>query len=418
MTQSKNNYGFAFAVIAMLFFIFGFVTWLNGILIPYLKIACELSNFESYLVAFAFYISYFVMAIPSAWILNKTGFKNGMTVGLLVMSVGALLFLPAASTRTYWVFLMGIFVLGTGLAILQTASNPYVVVLGPVESAARRISIMGICSKVAGTLSPIILGSIVLKNADQLVEQISRMDAVQKAAELDLLASRVIVPYLIIALVLFALAMIIFLMKLPLVESTDDVSAEAPVHEKQSIFQYRHLVLGVIALFLYVGVEVIAGDTIINYGISKGIPLAVAKNFTSYTLIAMVLGYIIGVVTIPKYIRQENALKWSALTGVVFSILALVTNGYVSVLFIALLGLANSLMWPAIFPLAINGLGKYTKLGSSFLIMAIAGGAIMPLVYGRMADVFNPQAAYLILIPAYLFILYYAVSGYKIRGKV
>jgi MFS transporter, FHS family, L-fucose permease len=404
-------------IISALFFVFGFVTWLNGTLIPYLKIACELNNFESYFVAFAFYISYFVMAIPSSWVLQKTGFKKGMMLGLLVMAIGALVFIPAANTRTYGLFLTGLFIIGTGLSILQTASNPYITILGPIESAARRISIMGIFNKIAGTLAPIVLGAIVLANADTLMNELKVLDDAQKALKLDELASRVIMPYTIMAIVLAALAAFVYFSGLPEVEQEQEIISDTNQTAKTSVLQFPNLVLGVMSIFLYVGVEVIAADTLSNYGQSQGIELSIAKNFASYTLTAMVIGYLIGIATIPKIIKQEKALAISAVTGVLFSVIAIFTSGYTSVLFIALLGLANSLMWPAIWPLAIHGLGKFTKIGSSLLIMGIAGGAVLPLIYGRLADVINPQQAYWIMVPCYLFILYYATKGYKLKAN-
>jgi glucose/galactose transporter len=403
-------------IIGSLFFIFGFITWLNSVLIPYLKIACQLNNLESYFVAFAFYIAYFVMAIPSAHVLKRSGFKKGMSLGLLVMAVGAVIFIPAALTRIYSLFLLGLFVLGTGLALLQTASNPYITIIGPRESAAKRISIMGICNKVAGALAPIILGAITLKNADVIKEKLVHLNELQKAAELDALAQRVIIPYIVIILVLVILAILVYFSSLPEIDTDHEDEATASANtNKHSVFQFPHLVIGVLALFLYVGVEVLAGDTIISYGSSQGIPLATAKFFTTCTLIAMIVGYIIGILSIPKYLSQAKALQLCAILGVAFSLAAVFTQGYTSVLFIALLGLANSLMWPAIWPLAIAGLGRFTKIGSSLLIMAIAGGALLPLLYGRLADKFNPQQAYWILIPSYLFILYYAAYGYKRR---
>jgi FHS family L-fucose permease-like MFS transporter len=403
-------------IIGALFFIFGFVTWLNSVLIPYLKIACELNNFESYLVAFAFYISYLVMALPSAWILKVTGFKKGMSLGLLVMAAGALIFVPAAYSRTYELFLFGLFVQGTGLAILQTAANPYVTILGPIESAAKRISIMGICNKVAGAIAPIILGAIALKDVDYLIEDLKIMPAAQKIVELDLLSERVIFPYLIMMAVLIVLAIMIYFSTLPEVDTEQEDEVLAHTNSKKtSIFQFPHLLLGALALFLYVGVEVIAGDTVINYGKSQGIPFATAKFFTTYTLIAMLVGYIIGIFTIPKYLSQEKALKISAIIGIIFGLGAIFSDGFVSVLFISLLGLGNAMVWPAIWPMSIAGLGRFTKIGSSFLIMAIAGGAIMPLIYGYFADLTSPQQAYWVVIPCYLFILFFATSGYKIR---
>ena len=403
-------------IIGALFFIFGFITWLNAVLIPYLRIACELNNFESYLVAFAFYIAYFVMATPSAWILKKVGFKRGMSLGLLVMAIGALIFVPAAMTRTYLIFLIGLFVQGTGPALLQTASNPYVTIIGPLETAAKRISIMGICNKFAGALAPIILGAVTLKDADGLTARIATMTDLERAAELNELASKVIVPYVIIIIVLSLLAILLYYSGLPEVDTDhEDEAVAAKNSGKTSIFQFPHLVLGALTLFLYVGAEVLAGDSIIAYGSSQGIPLTVAKYFTPITLTAMIAGYIIGIICIPKYFTQEKALRISAIVGLVFSLIAIFTHGYISVLFIALLGLANALMWPAMWPLALEGLGRFTKIGSSLLIMAIAGGALIPLLYGWLADKFSPREAYWILIPSYIVIWWYSVYGHKIR---
>jgi MFS transporter, FHS family, L-fucose permease len=388
----------AIVLIGILFFIFGFITWTNGTLIPYLKIACELNTFQALLVAFAFYIAYFVTAIPASWILNKTGLKNGMMLGLFVMAIGALLFIPAAMSRTYSIFLTGLFVIGTGLSILQTAVNPYVTIVGPIESAAQRISIMGICNKVAGTLAPIILSSIILKDADVLTAKMLTLDAVSKTQELDLLASRVVIPYVCLAVGLVATGLFVKYSDLPEIDlnaETEDVSTS-----KSSIWEYPSLIFGVIALFLYVGVEVLAGDAIGTYGTSLNIPLSQSKYFTSYTMVSMVIGYILSIIVIPKYISQSKALSISAIVGMVFSAFVILFSGYTSVLFLALLGFANAVMWPAIWPLAIEGLGKYTKLGSALLIMAIAGGALLPLVWGKLADTsFGHQKAFFILIP-------------------
>lgn len=407
------------AIIGALFFIFGFVTWLNSVLIPYLRIACELNNFESYLVTFAFYISYLVMAIPSAWVLKVTGFKKGMALGLGIMALGALVFIPAAMIRMYELFLLGLFVQGTGLALLQTASNPYITILGPPESAAKRISIMGICNKVAGAIAPIALGAVALKDADALQVRIKTMTAVEKAAELDMLAGRVILPYIIIMAVLVILGVLVSRSSLPEIDTdTEDEAVAAANTGKTSIVQFPHLLLGVLTIVFYVGVEVIAGDTIISYGASQGIALSTATYFTTLTLVGMIVGYLIGIVCIPKYFSQETAMKVFAMMGVAFTLGAIFTEGYVSVMFIALLGLANSLVWPAIWPLALSGLGRFTKIGSSLLVMGIAGGAILPLVYGHLADTWDPREAYWIAVPCYLFIWFYAVKGYNIGKKV
>ena len=403
-------------IIGVLFFVFGFITWLNSVLVPYLKIACQLTNLESYLVATAFYIAYLVMAVPSAMVLKKFGFKNGMAIGLVIIAVGAIIFIPAALTRIYGLFLAGLFVQGIGLAILQSASNPYVVVLGPAESAAKRISIMGVFNKSAGAIAPIALGMVALKNVDQLKAKLTTMSAAEKIPLLNELASRVIVPYICIMVALLILAILTYRSTLPEIDTEhEDETTALANSNKTSVFQFPNLSLGIIALFLYVGAEVLAGDSIISYGSSLNIPLSTAKFFATFTMISMLVGYGIGIICIPKYISQQKALVVSAILGFVFSVLALVTHGYPSVLCIALLGLANALMWPAIWPLALNGLGKFTKIASSLLVMGISGAAVIPPLYGHFVDLYSAQSAYLILLPIYLFILYYAAWGYKLK---
>ena len=415
---AKPNYTAQIVIIGILFFIFGFVTWLNSTLIPYLQIACELETSEAVLVTFAFYISYAVMAFPSSWLLKKTGFKKGMMFGLIVMALGALLFIPAANSRTYELFLTGLFVTGTGLALLQTASNPYVTILGPLESAGKRLSVMGICNKGAGALAPLIMGAFLLKDSDALISRLATMDVIQKTAELDELASRVIVPYIIMAVVLAGLAVFIYYSNLPEVKPEENVEEESvSKNDGKSIFSFPYLWLGFITLFLYVGVEVIACDIIQIYGKSIGISMEVAKHFTTYTMIGMLAGYLIGIVTIPKYLSQTTALKGSAILGVVFTVLAIFTSGLTSVLFIALLGFANALVWPAIWPLAIHGLGRFTQTGSALLIVGIAGGAVLPKVWAALGERIGLQQAFWVMVPCYLFILYFASYGYKVGVK-
>lgn len=420
-TTRNPNYLYQISIIGLLFFIFGFVTWLNGTLIPFLKLACELNTVQALFVTFAFYISYFFLAIPSSQILKKTGFKNGMALGLLVMAVGCLIFIPAANMRAYPLFLTGLFVQGMGLSLLQTASNPYISIIGPNESAAQRISIMGICNKVAGILSPLILSSIVLKNATDIETQINQAtDAAIKTGLLDELATRVITPYIVMAVVLAGLALMIRRSALPEVDVTAEEQSDPNAINlsagRTSIWQFPHLLLGALALFFYVGAEVMAGDVIGIYGKSLGFSLDLTKYFTTFTLAAMLLGYVLSIVAIPKYISQQNFLKYSAILGVILTILVYFTTGSTAVTFIALLGLANAVMWPAIFPLAINGLGKFTQIGSALLIMGIAGGAVLPQVYGLIEEPLGYQAAFLIsMLPCYLFIFYYAVKGYKPR---
>jgi MFS transporter, FHS family, L-fucose permease len=436
---SRKDYIFSVSIIGLFFFIFGFVTWLNGILIPFLRTACELNDFEAYFVTFAFYVSYLVMALPSSLVLKKTGFKNGMSLGLWIMALGALIFIPAAMTRTFSLFLLGLFVEGTGLALLQTASNPYITIIGPPESAAKRISIMGIANKFAGAIAPIILASIILKDSKVLQEKLAQAaDAATRATLLDELSARVIMPYIVMAVILVLLGLLLRFAHLPEVDTDAEDSTSGETNAKKtSIWQFPHLILGVIALFFYVGVEVIAGDSIIRYGQSIGIAMESAKYFTSLTLLSMIIGYLIGIIFIPKYLSQVTALRICTILGVIFSLGAILVPSHlvfsmsfidimtfksiqlvlpVTVLFIALLGLANSLVWPAMWPLALNGLGKFTKTGSAMLIMAIAGGAVIPLIYGRLAVAFSTQSAYWICVPAYLIVMYYAFIGHK-AGK-
>lgn len=418
--MSSKNYIVSIAIIGVLFFLFGFITWLNGTLIPFLKLACDLkTDAQALLVTFAFYMAYFFLAIPSSFILNMTGYKKGMALGLFVMAIGAVIFLPAATGRNFGLFLTGLFVQGMGLSILQTASNPYISVIGPIESAAQRISIVGICNKVAGALSPIILSAVVLKGASEIEAKVSAAtDEATRNQLLQELSNRVITPYVIMAIVLVAVATMIWFSALPEIESDGESASDNSLSKsKTSVFQFPHLLLGAFCIFVYVGAEVMAGDVIGQYGRSMGMSLDETKVFTSYTLASMVVGYIIGIATIPKFIKQDVALKICAITGVVFVTLAFFTQGYVSIFFIAITGLANSLMWPAIFPLAIEGLGRFTKIGSALLVMGIAGGAVIPQIYGILVKSLPSQTAFFVCtLPCYLYILYYAMKGHNV-GK-
>ncbi len=413
--QKSKGYFLPLLIIGSLFFIFGFVTWVNGTLIPYLQLACELTSFQSSLVTFAFYIAYVVMAIPSSWVLEKIGYKKSMSLGLFVMAIGAALFIPAALSRNYSTFLIGLFCQGIGIALLQTASNPYVTILGPLESAARRISIMGICNKVAGAIGTILLGRIVLTGSDELKKQLVLIPIAEKLLRLDSMASKVIAPYIAISAAFAVLAVILYLSPLPEINLTNDSKDEKKSVANTSIFSHTYLFLGVVALFLYVGAEVIAGDFIIAYGNEYwNIPIEIAQNFTTYFLAVMVVTYFIGVALIPTYLSQENALKLSALIGMALVVAITVSSGSTSVYLVAALGFANALVWPAIWPLALKDLGKHIKMGSALLIMAIAGGALLPPLYGLISQSIGRQQAYWLLFPCYLFILFYALKGHKI----
>lgn len=416
--SSSSSFMYQISIIGLLFFIFGFVTWLNGTLIPFLKLACDLkTDTQALLVTFAFYISYFFLAIPSSEILKKTGFKNGMAMGLVIMAIGCLIFVPASSARSFPLFLTGLFVQGMGLALLQTASNPYISIIGPIESAAQRISIMGICNKVAGILSPLILSSIVLKGASALEDKIKTVtDVAERESLLNELISRIETPYIVMAVVLFALSLMIRRSNLPEIDTNADsgTSDTSLSKNKTSALQFPHLMLGVLALFCFVGLEVMSGDGITIYGKQLGFDLDQTKYFTSFTLIAMLIGYVLSIILIPKFISQQDFLKYSCLLGMVITVATYFTTGSTSVFLVAALGLANAVMWPAIFPLAINGLGRFTQIGSAYLIMAIAGGAILPLIYGMLKENMPFNLAFLVtMLPCYLVIYYFATKGHK-----
>jgi FHS family L-fucose permease-like MFS transporter len=401
--NKQNNYIGPLVIIGVLFFVMGFVTWVNGTLITFFKKAFSLDNTSSYLVTFAFFISYTVMAIPCSMVLKKTGFKNGMSLALMVMAVGTLIFIPAAEMASYPLFLVGLFTIGIGLTVLQTASNPYVTILGPRDSAAQRISIMGIANKGAGIISQVVVGKLLLAGAE----------SIDPKDELD----KVVVPYLILTAILVGLALLIRMTKglTEVSEEEDDATENNAVGgQKTSVFQYPNLVFGVIALFCYVGVEVIAADTIINYGVSLGIPEEESRVFGAYTLGGMMFGYVLGIVLIPKFVSQQAYMIFSAVIGLVVTVVALFTTGFTSVMCIAVLGFANAVIWPALWPLALSGLGKFTKIASALLVMGISGGAIMPLVYGGIADsIGDEQKAYLLMLPLYAFILYFGLVGHK-----
>jgi glucose/galactose transporter len=420
-TRNKPASNFkAIFIMGVLFFMLGFITWLNSTLIPFLKLTCQLDNdVQAFFVTSASYFGYFFLAIPSSWLLKRTGYKKGLALGLLVISLGSVIFIPASHARSFPLFLTGLFIQSTGMSLLQTAINPYISIIGPIESAAKRISIMGICNKVAGMISPLILGAVLLKNASSLEKSITgATDLVLKNELLTELASRIVPPYIILTAILVTLAILIRLSPLPEIDT--DKEEDKGIHSQQdtrtSVFQFPHLLLGVLCLFVYVGVEVMAGDAIGTYGKSQGLPLDITKNFTFFTLLAMLFGYIAGIFTIPKIISQQTGLKISAVLGVIFSTGAFVTTGYTAIAFIALLGLANALMWPAIFPLAISGLGRFTKTGSGLLVMGIVGGGVFTLIYSSLKDKVhlpNNLSFFVCVLPCYLYIFYYSVSGYK-----
>ena len=432
LVQDKKTTIKSMIILALLFFIFGLVSWVNTILIPYFELTLQLTRFQSYLVTFAFYIAYLIMAIPSSFLLNKVGYKKGMMFGLWSMALGALLFVPAAYWRVYQIFLLGLFLLGVGLAILQSAANPYVTIVGPIESAAKRMSIVGTGNKLAGVLANLIFASVVIRDSDrELMKQIEAGAYTGGDLEvaLDTLIQGVVTPYIVLAAFLFIFGIVIKFSPLPELDpSVTNKSGSADGKDRGSIFWYPALMLGVIAMFFHIGTQMIALGTSIQYAGTMGESLAgPAQNVPSYTMFLTFIGYFIGIALIPKYLNQRHALLIAASINLILSILIITTSGTVTFLglttdislwYLVMMGLPNALLYAGIWPLAIKGLGKYTNLGSSFLVMALCGSAIMPIVYntfvGDVSNFESMKSAYWILIPCFAYIVWYGSFGFKI----
>jgi len=405
------------AIVGGLFFILGFFTWLNGPLITFVQLAFQVSEIAAFLVLMVFYLSYFFLAIPASWILRRTGMKRGLALSLVVMALGAAAFGQFATWRIFPGALASLFVLGGGMALLQTSVNPYISILGPIETAARRIALMGICNKIAGILAPLLLGSLVLHGVGDLAAEVAQADPATREVLLSGFAGGIRGFYLVMFAILLVAAVCVWFSPLPEVRAEEANAASGNgAAARTSIFQFPHLWLGVVCLFLYVGVEVMAGDAIGTYGHAFNLPLDQTKFFTSFTLFAMLIGYLVGLALIPRVISQEKYLAVSAVLGVLFTLGAFFTHGYVSVGFVAALGFANAMMWPAIFPLAIRGLGRFTQTGSALLVMGIAGGAIIPQLFALLKHQYPEQFQLVfaaLMVPCYLYILFFAVAGQR-----
>jgi len=424
---TKKDMLVSISIIGLLFFIFGFVTWINAILIPFFKIACELNNFESYLVAFAFYIAYLVMSLPAGYLLKKIGFRKGMMCGFWVMALGAMLFIPAGLNRIYPLFLSGLFTLGIGLAILQTAANPYITILGPQDRAAQRFSIMGICNKMAGILAPLLFAAVILRpeTDNELFRKVALMNGSEKEVILNEIIGRVVIPYAVVSLVLLLLGFLVRYSPLPEIDTEHEDSHIAVDNAgKKSIFDFPHLVLGAVAIFFHVGSQVIAVDSVVNYASHQGMAFMEAKTFPSYTLTATIIGYLLGISFIPKLVSQLTALKVCTVLGLILSLCILAFERRVaffghdtdiSVWFIVSLGFANSMIWAGVWPLALNNLGRFIKTGASLLIMGLCGNAIMPLLYGYWADQHSLREAYWVLLPCYTYLIFYAFYAHRLK---
>lgn len=397
--SSSKGYLFPLVVIGVLFFMIGFALGINGLIIPFLRTALDLSTAESYLVLAATFSTFVIFGYPCGLIIKAIGYKKTMILSFLFFAIGLYLFIPSAENKSFGMFLLASFISGIGNTMLQAAVNPYITILGPMESAATRMSMMGIANKAAWAIAPIFLG-VFLNLGDVQLNDIK-------------------LPFYFISGIFVLLGILVAFVPLPEVKAegedeNDEAAASSYAANKTSVWQFPHLILGLVSLLFYVGVETLAMASIVDYATSLNLPDP--QVYTSYTVIGMVIGYLVGVFFIPKYISQERAMFICAIIGLVSSLLIVLTPMNISIWFVAVLGLANSLMWPALWPLAMKDLGKFTKTGSSLLVMAIVGGAVFPLLFGWLADVSgNMQQAYWICFPAYLMIFYYALSGHKIR---
>ena len=442
--EQKNKYAFSLFVIGTLFFVFGYITWVNSVVMPFLKEACELTTFEASFVPFCFYISYFVMGIPASLLIRKIGYSGGMMIGLLTMACGSIMFVPAAITRQFGIFLTGQFLMGGGLTVLQAATNPYATILGPIETAARRISIMGVCNKFAGVIGIYTIYKALFSGLDDELKMLKMgfLTGDEAEAVRQHLAEQVILPYIIITAVFILLVVFIKLAKLPRIETADsDDSSTTSLFSRR----YAYLWLGVLAIFFYVGAEVIAIDYLIPYGESWGVQESVRKDFPTYAMFALIVGYFVGLLTVPKMISQRQALITNLLIACALALVAIYSQSIVhifqpnldpmavqntaarlSIACIIMLSFAHAIMWPAIWPLSIHDLGKHTELASGLLVMACAGGGVMSLIYGKLCEVLQGdspfayiahQKAYLILFVCYIYILFFATIGYKFNGS-
>ncbi len=401
MTNTKKTLVVPLMIIGSMFAVLGFALGINAFFVPFVKEAFNISITMSYLVMTATFLSFVVFGVPSGAIIKRVGYKGGMIIAFLIMAFGFYLIAPAAKIVSFSLLLLALFISGMGQTLLTGAVNTYVTILGPPESAASRIALMGICSKTFYAVASLML-AVFMDLSNVHIED-------------------TILPFYIISGVLIVMGLLYYFAPLPEVlaigeeEDVDSSSASSYAASKTSIFQFPHLLLGVFAIFFDIGVEYIALGSINDYAAILNLPSP--ENYVWLVSAGMVIGYISGVIFIPKLISQDMALLISTISGVLVTILIVLFPVGVSIYLVALLGLANALMWPAIWPLAIAELGKFTKMGSSFLVMGIIGGAFLPLLFGYVADIRSHQLAYLVCLPAYLYIMYFALSGSKIRSK-
>ncbi|MDQ6813103.1 MAG: L-fucose:H+ symporter permease [Bacteroidota bacterium] len=404
-----NNFRFAIILLTSLFFLWGFALNLNPILIPHLKKACQLSDVQSAFIDSASYIAYFLMAVPAGLFMKKHGYKGGIIVGLVLFAVGAFLFFPAAASRSYMFFLGALFIIACGLAFLETAANPYITELGDPSTATQRINFAQSFNGLAATLAPLIGGLFILSGQSFTKEQEAAMPPAQLNTYLQTEANSVQIPFLIIGLVVLLVAIFIWKTRLPDIIETEEVSVE------QSLFKEKNLMLGVLAQFFYVGAQVCVSSFFIRF--SKrvaGIEEKQAAMFLSAALLGFMAGRFIGTFLM-KYVAPPKLLAAFSIINMALLAIAVLSHGKIPVYALVGVEVFMSIMFPTIFSLSIRGLGPKTKEGSSLVIMAIAGGALFPVIMGRLSDATNIQTAYIVPAVCFIVVFYFAIKNLKVR---
>ncbi|MBF8246384.1 MAG: hypothetical protein ISN64_00080 [Rickettsia sp.] len=403
--------------VSVLFFILGFFTWLNAALIPFLKILCQLNNFQSYFVEFAFYISYFVGAIPASYLLKAKGYKYSILLAFILLGIGSLVFIPASIFRNYNLFLIALMIQGSGLIFLQLTVDPYMVVISPTNAGARLISLGGIFNKAAGLMAPLILSGILLKDIDLISSQLSIVtNIVEKQSLLSFLGKKIIFPYF--CLFIITVSVFLFVYKSSLIDL--EVESNFVKGRFKKFFKDKFLLGGFIALFCGVGVEVIVIVTVIDFAQNLGLSFSNWGVLPSLSLFAMIIGYIVGIILIPKYLSQKNTLTLYMLLGIIVSIIiclmpiqihSKILIKYITVYILCSLGFVNSIIWPIIWSLTLQKTKEYRSLASAVLVMAILGGALFPLIYAAISNYCGLQKAYIVIIIGYLVILFYSINN-------
>jgi len=418
--RGDANYTPALIVLTSLFFMWGFITCLNDILIPHLKTVFSLNYTQVMLIQFTFFTAYFIVSLPSGLIVDKIGYKRGIVIGLLTAGIGCLMFYPAAGTRSYPIFLSALFVLASGITLLQVSANPYVAILGKPETASSRLNLTQAFNSLGTTIAPYFGALLILSVAAKSADELSLMNTADLTAYQLAEATSVQVPYLWLAAALFVIAAIIAMVKLPAVQASEGASSASTgmSHEGEhaSAWGYRHLILGAVAIFVYVGGEVAIGSFLVNFmGQPEiaGLPAAEAGKYLSFYWGGAMIGRFIGAGVLRK-INPGKVLGFNAVVAGLLVITAMVATGHVSMWAILAVGLFNSIMFPTIFTLGVDGLGKHTGQGSGILCMAIVGGAIIPVVQGVFADMpaIGIHHAFFLPVLCYLYIAYYGFKGH------